>query len=331
VPPTPGHAEAGEGSAGPRRRSAWRLLGWALSAGIFAAALLPLRDRWSAVGDAGGLPGLIPATGAVAAYLLANGVLADTWRRVVLVTGTRLAFGEAAWIWALSQLARYTVGAAQVAGRAVVGRRYGVGAAAGAVTTLVEVGWQTSITAALMLATLPWWLPGAGDLGWLAWVAVLPVAVLAVGLVWPDGLLRGLARLLAAVPIPRLDRRRLAERVGGVALSPAEALALTARFAANSALRLAAFLLLFAAVGGAVASDWPVAVGAYAVGQVVGRLAVFAPGGIGPREGATLLVVAQVLGGGPALVLVAATRLLEMVAELAFFGVARVLRGAAPA
>lgn len=319
-------ADAGPAAPRPRGQFA-RTAGWLASAAILVATVLLLRDRTGAVGQAGGLPGPLPAAGAVVCYVAANVLLADTWRRVVTLAGGTIRWGAAVWVWAVSQLARYTVGAAQIGGRAVAGRRYGLTATVGAVTTLVEVGWQTAITATLVLATLPWWLPGAGDLTWLGIAGVVPAVVLALGLAAPLRLLRGVASVLAALPFARARTARLARAAERVDLSRRAAADLTLRFAANTALRLFAFGLLFVAVGGDPAADGLLAVGGYAVGQLAGRLAVFAPGGVGPREGATALVLASAVGGGPALVLVAATRLLEIVGELAFFGLARALRG----
>jgi glycosyltransferase 2 family protein len=310
-----------------RRRRWSRLAGWAVSIAILAATAALLRDRFTAVGEAGGLPGIAPSLLAVLLFTAANAVLADTWRRMVALGGGRLSWGAGAWVWSVSQLARYTIGAAQIGGRAVMARRYGLTGTAGAVTALVEVGWQTSITAAMVLATLPWWLPGAGDLTWLAWVGVLPVLVLVWGLVAPQALLGAIAAVANVGPLRRVVGARIGRAADATALTRGAAAELTGRFALNSGLRLVAFLGLYAAVGGTLDAEGVLlATGASAVGQLVGRLAVFAPGGIGPREGATALVVAPVIGGGPALVLVAATRLLEVVAELAFFVIARATR-----
>lgn len=287
-----------------------RALAWAVSALILVAVALALRGRFEGVAAAGGLPGFAPSALAVVANLAGNAVLVQAWRQVLRTAGVELGWRPAAWVWAASQLARYTIGAAQVGGRAVAGRRYGVTATAGAVTTLVEVGWATSITAVLALATLPAWLPGAGRVDWLAAVAAAPALALVVGLVAPQALLRLVAR---AVP-------GAAARIDRVGLDRATAARITAFYTANAALRLAAFLVLVAAIGGTAGAR---AVGAYALGQLAGRLAVFAPGGIGPREGVTALVLAPVLGGSATVVLVAAARLLEMLAEAAFALVAR--------
>ncbi|MBW3621003.1 MAG: flippase-like domain-containing protein [Actinobacteria bacterium] len=272
---------------------------------------------------AGGLPGVGPVAAAAAVHLVANAVSVTTWRRIAAVAGARLTWPAAAWVWAASQLARYGLSGAQVAGRAVLGRRYGLTGLAGAVTALVETAWQFAITAVLVLATVPWWLPGASDLRWVALAALVPAAVLVVGSVAPMRLLAGAARIATWSPVRRVTGGRLATSVDGVTLSPATAARVTGPFLVNTALRVAAFLVLFAAVGGSPQRDAGIAVGAYAIGQVAGRVAVFAPGGVGAQEGATALVLAPVLGGPVALLLVAVTRLAEVLGELAFLGLAR--------
>lgn len=306
-----------------------RLLGWLAGLALLAAAALALRDQWHGVGEAGGLPGAAPSAAAAGLFLIANAVLAITWRAVVRAAGGgELPLRAAVWVWAASQLARYSVGAAQVGGRAVLGRRYGLTLTAGGATALVEIGWQTAITALLVLATLPWWLGVADSLTWLAWAGVLPAVVLVVGLCAPARLLDALAATLRWGPLARLTRGRLGAAVDGVSLRRRDAVRLTGLYKLNTALRLAGVLVLFVAVGGDVGRHWPLVIGAASLGQLVGRLAVFAPGGLGPREGATALALAPAIGGGPALVLVAATRLLELVAELLFLAVAAVLRPA---
>lgn len=279
--------------------------------------------------QAGGLPGVGPLGLAVAANLVANDVLVRAWRAVLRAAGIALGQRAAAWIWALSQVARYALSAAQVGGRAVVGRPYGVTPAAGALTALVEIGWQTSITALLALATVPWWLATSASLRWLAWAAVAPAAVLVAGVAAPSALLRVLAGLAEAVPFARARFARAGDALRRVDLRPAAALALTGRYALNSALRLVGVAALVGAVGGRP-GDLPRVVGAYALGQLAGRLVVFAPGGLGPREGVTALVLAPAVGGGPAVVVVAAVRLCEVVAEAVTLAAARAFRPPAP-
>lgn len=285
-----------------------RVLGAALLAGLLVVAVVALRGRVAAVDRAGGLPGPGVSALAVAATLAGNALLADAWRALVAATGVRLPWATAARVWTSSQLARYALGAAQVPGRVLAGRAHGVPALAGTLTTLVEIAWGLSLTAVVVLATAPAWLPAGGRLRWVALAASVPAAVVVAGLVAPGPLLAGLARLLRreAVAVPR----RL---VFGVTL----------RYAAVIALRSAVAVALAAAVGADPARDWPAVVGAWALGQVAGQLAVFAPGGIGVREGATAVVLGPLLGVEAALLLVALVRLTELAAELLAFCVTR--------
>lgn len=304
---------------------------------------LALRGRMATINASGGLPGVAPVAVAVVTNAVANGVVVTAWRGMLRAAGARISTRAAAWVWSVSQLARYTVGAAQVGGRAVVGRRYGLSATAGAVTTLVEVAWQAAITATLVLATVPWWLSGTSSLAWIAWIGTLPAAVLAMGLIRPELVLQAVAVMLdrgpqrepgkwastlltRRGPLKRLTGRRVAGALHRVRFHRADAARVTVLYTLNSGLRLAAFLTLFVAVGGSLNSGGLRAVGAYGLGQLIGRLAVFAPGGLGPREGATALAVAPAIGGGPALVLVASVRLAELFGEALFAGLARLVR-----
>lgn len=320
----------GERRASPAARRGRRLLGWAVSLAVLGAVAVALRGRWEEVAAAGGLPGPGPLAVALAANLAGNLLLAHTWREVVALAGPRLPARTAAWVWSASQLARYTLSGAQVGGRAVLGRGAGLTAVAGGVTVVVEVAWMASLEAVLLLATLPWWLPAARGLVWLAAAGALPAAVLAWGLAAPAALLRATARVLSAGPLARWTGAGPGRALRRIRPTSADAARLTVLYAANTGLRLGAFLVLFAAVGGDLPGAGPLAAGAFAAGQFAGRVAVFAPGGIGPREGATALAVAPAVGGGPALLLVAATRLVEIAAELLFLGAARAARPGRP-
>lgn len=308
-----------------RRRRLRSLVGWLVLAAALAVAVPVLADRWEAVEDAGGLPGATPVAAAFAVYLAGDVVLVRNWRAIVrLGGGGRLRWPTALWVWSASQLARYTFSLAHVGGRAALGRVHGLTATAGALSTLVEIGWMLAVSSALALATAPWWLPAGGDLAWLAGLAAVPVAGVAAAIVAPRPLLRLADRLGATRAGAALARGRLAGLGDRVALRRRDTAALTAWYALNTGLRHAAFVALFLGVGGP-AAEVPAAVGALAIGQLAGTLAI-TPGGLGAREGVTAAALAPLLGGGPALVLVASQRLLELAAELALLGLTRLLR-----
>jgi uncharacterized membrane protein YbhN (UPF0104 family) len=83
-----------------------------------------------------------------------------------------------------------------------------------------------------------------------------------------------------------------------------------------------AFWSLSRGLGFEAALTPPTAVGVFALGYIAGLLALFAPGGVGVREAAFGLLLAPVMGPGPAVGLSVASRLLLTVMEVAAAGIA---------
>lgn len=288
--------------------------------------MLTVRARWSDVAEAGGLPGIVPMVVAVALNIAGNALLAYTWREIVFVVGPRLPYRSAVWVWSSSQLARFALSTAQAGARAVMAARYGVTTNVAASTAVVELAWFSAMDGVLLFVTLPWWLPIAEGWRWVAAIGALPAAVVVVGIVRPDLLLRLAAWGLRLPGIRRLRGGTLADAVERVEVAPATSARITGYFLVNFVLRATAFCVVVAATTGHIFDILLFVVGASVFGQFIGRIAVFSPGGIGPREGATAFVLAPVIGAGPALIAVAAVRLAEVAAELTFLGVARAVR-----
>lgn len=320
-----GPAESHEQRRGP---GAGGWLGALLVLVVLVGAVLALRSRLGVAGGPGGLPSPAVCAAVVAVNLAGNLLLADAWRALVRTAGPALSLGTAARVWTVSQLARYTVGAAQVPGRALAGRRYGVPASAGVLTTLAEIAWGTSVTAALLLATAPAWLPAGGALDAVALAALVPVAVLAAGLVAPAATLAWLGRRLDHGVLRRLGGGRLKAGLDRVDVSRRLALGITLRYTVVVGLRVVGVVVLYRAVGGDVVADWPRVAGAWALGHLAGQLAVVVPGGLGVRESATALVLTPALGLQGAITVAALVRLAELTAELLAFAAVRVGPGA---
>ncbi|CAN5514551.1 lysylphosphatidylglycerol synthase domain-containing protein [soil metagenome] len=292
---------------------------WGVSLGILVAIAFVLREQFGSITAADvPLPPLWSIAAAVGTFVVANELLVRGWLGLVALGGARLDRRLGRWVWAKSQLARYAIGMAQVASRAIVARRFGLKPSTSAITTLLEVVWYTCINGALVLATVPWWLPGTG-LGWAAWFALLPGLVIVLALSSPGLFIRA-ALLLAKVP--PLNRLGAEYRVRDLRVTRGDSARLTGLYVGNALIRLSGFTAIYLGVGGSP-EDLLRVTGAFALGHLIGAVAVFAPGGLGPREGVTAIVLAPVIGPGPVLMLVAATRLLELVAELLYAGVAR--------
>lgn len=295
------------------------VLRWAAYLTVLVVVALVLKDRFGAVGNSDfALPSVPSMVAAVCLFVVANEILVRAWLALVSLGGAHLDRPRGRWVWSSSQLTRYAMGMAQVASRAVVARRHGLTASAGALTTLLEVVWYSCVNGLVAAATIPWWVPDTG-LSWAAWFAVLPGLVIALAVVAPQGFVK-LTEWSARLPLLR--------RVGALAkavdlqVTRRDTATLTAAYIGNFTVRLAGFVALYLGVGGPEDQLLRVT-GAFALGHLIGAVAVFAPGGLGPREGVTAIVLAPVIGAGPVLALVAVTRMLELVAELLYAGVAR--------
>jgi len=258
------------------------------------------------------------AAAVIGLHVLGNGVLVAAWRDVVAIAGPRLSFVVAARSWSVSQIARFTTPAAQVGARMALARQHGVPLTIGAVSTLVEITWMFAFDPLLALATLPSWVAVAPELRWLSIASIVPAVAIMATIVAPD---RTLALVRRALLLPGIRRvgARVADKAVDLHVPRVRSARLLAMYAVNTAIRLGGFLLVVAGLTGGHGVGAR-AVGAYALGQIVGRLAIFAPGGVGPREGVTALVLAAGVGAAPALAVVTVTRVLEFAAEVVVLG-----------
>jgi glycosyltransferase 2 family protein len=243
------------------------------------------------------------STGWIAASVLvvlaAYAVLIEAWRRVVLSMGQALPFLPAARIWFLASLGKYVPGKVwAIAGAAVLAQRAGVdpSVAVAAALVLQALALASGATAVALTARQAFQALGPG----LVPLAVVIVAISIAGIfmLGSQRLLDRISRILPA-SFPRLR-----------ATSPA---ILAAAFGANLFAWFAYGLaLIFLAKGllPDVALSWPQAVGVFTCSYLVGFIALFAPGGLGPRESVFLLMLSGPLGLKPAAALALASRLL---------------------
>ena len=207
-------------------------------------------------------------------------VLIVAWRVMLSAWGQRLGGWEAARIWTVSSLGKYLPGKVwAIAGMAVMSQR----AALAAYSKAFEAAHPGARAAlALMVAG----------------------ALIGVGLLlWPP-LLR---RLLGfAAPGSVADRTPSAHGIMFGILAN-----LIAWLGYGTALWLLARGLL-----PGVRLEWLPAVAVFAASYLAGFLALFAPGGIGVREGLFILMLQQPLGIGAATALALASRLLLTITEL---------------
>jgi Lysylphosphatidylglycerol synthase TM region len=232
-------------------------------------------------------------------------VLIEAWRRVVVSMGEQLPFLAAVRIWFLASFGKYVPGKVwALAGAAVLAQRAGVDPSAAVAGALVLQVLSLTSGAAVVALTAPevFGSVGQGSQPLLALVILLSVlGVLALTwqpvLDWISGLLpSSWPKLRAISPIV----------LGG---------AFMANVVAWCTYGLA-LLLLTRGILPVVDLSLPQAIGVFTCSYIVGFLALFAPGGLGPRESVFLLMLSGQIGLKAAAALAVASRLLLTATEL---------------
>jgi glycosyltransferase 2 family protein len=231
----------------------------------------------------------------------AHAVLIQVWRSILAGAGERLAYLPAARIWTVSNLGKYVPGKVwQMSAMALMAREQGVSgvAAAGSSVLSVLVTLVTGFAVTVMT--------GAGVLPDRRAALVAALATIAALVVMPVGLPLG----------ERLVRRATGREVTFPRLAPRAFVVAVVGSSLGWLLLGSGFHLLGRGLG-VVDISLPASVAAFVGSYLAGFLALFAPGGVGAREG----VMQGMLHGlgvpdGEALVLVVASRLWLTVLEI---------------
>lgn len=244
---------------------------------------------------------------ASAMVLASYAVLIATWRATVHAWGARLGAGDAARIWLVSNLGRYLPGKVwQIGAMGMMAQQVGVApeAAVGSalVVSLVHLLAGFAVVALTGGELLAGYVPAGSPLP-------IVLATLAVGILAAPWLLPVLARLASritgrAIAAPALPPRAIWLAVAGSTLA--------------WVLQGLAFGVLARALVGHATGDAASTIAVYTLSYQVGFIALFAPGGIGVREGAlhVLLVSAALATSAEATLLVVASRLWLTVLEI---------------
>lgn len=229
----------------------------------------------------------------------------EVWRAIVRRFGVPLRFRDAVRLWSFSNLGRYVPGKVwQVVGVAALGKRHGITPAKAGGISFVSLGLMIGTGA--MLGAL--FLPGSGANG-------IALRVLA--------LVSGAALVLPALfprILPWIANRMPVKWGGGKRIEPpsrAFLLSVTFAFAVLWMLQGLSFFLLATSWTDLSWREYPRVAGAYAVSYVAGLLALFAPGGIGVREGLLGFALEPLASRGlPLRLAVVGSRVVGIAAEL---------------
>jgi uncharacterized membrane protein YbhN (UPF0104 family) len=283
------------------RRKFWRILQFMAGAALVGVAVRSVVINWQSLRAERVDWQLSPSwlVASVLVVFISYAVLIEAWRRVVLGLGERLTFPTAARIWFLASLGKYVPGKVwAVAGAAVLAQRAGVDPAVAVAGALVLQVLALSSGAAVVALTARDAFQSVGQGAIPAAVAVILLCVVVLAVLTSQQLLDRIGRLLpASWPRPRAIPPRV----------------VAAGFAANAFAWTGygvALLLLARGLLPGVDLSLAQAVGVFTCSYLVGFIALFAPGGLGPRESVFLLLLAGDIGLKPAAALALASRLL---------------------
>lgn len=276
----------------------------ALQWGAFRASGAHLQPRWALVGASS----LI--------VLVTYALLIETWRRTVQAWDSELRFASAARIWCISNLGRYLPGKVwQIGAMGVMAQREGVSAIAATGSALV-------INLVNLLAGFGVVLVTGADFFDAPRAALALAALLLAGILAAPRMVQPMGRLAArlvgrAIEVPDLPARAVWRACVGCLLA--------------WLLYGVAFQLFVAGVLGSAPGRTTSYIAAFTGSYLLGYIALFAPGGIGVREGSLIVALGR-LGlaqAGAAGVISVASRLwltvLEVLPGLGFLALDTVL------
>ncbi|WP_353809246.1 lysylphosphatidylglycerol synthase domain-containing protein [Agromyces sp. SYSU T00194] len=230
-------------------------------------------------------------------------------------TDLRGHYRELSYIYAKSWLGRYIPGAATwILGKVYFASRHGVPRARLAVSGLLEGALQILATLIVGLALVLLDPRAASIEGWVRWSLVGLLVAGVIVLIPPvfSRLLQFAMRLLRRNPLAAEDLpgwRVIGEGVG--------------LYAVGVLLTGVSYYLVVVAINPQTGvEDLLYIVGAASLASAVSMVAVFAPGGIGVREGTLALLLAAVMPSQIALVIVVVLRVWSVAVDLLFYVVA---------
>jgi hypothetical protein len=283
-----------------------RILQWLLGTAIVAFAVRSLVRNWDELRaqplDWSIEPGWLVLSAIVVWLMYA--LLIVAWRTMLGAWSRGLDFWSAARIWTVSSLGKYVPGKVwAVAGMAMMAQRAGVGAgpatASAIILQVLAIGTGTAVAALTGWGSLRHAYPGAER----ALAILLALSIIGAGvLLWPASVNRVLRLALPSADSP-------APPTGAVLFG------IAANTIAWVGYGVALWLLARGLLPGSGLSLLR-AVAVFTASYLAGFLALFAPGGIGVREGVFILMLQGPIGIGAATALAIASRLLLTLTEL---------------
>lgn len=316
------------GAAAPDRRAVTRrrLLGlvkWSLCVLVLVFVGRRALDLWRQ-GDVGAVdvqPGWLVLAGL--AYTVGWWPSAWFWRRLLQRMGATPRRRDVVRAFFVGSLGKYVPGKAGVLVlRAGLLRDRGAPVAASALGATYETLLSVGAALALAVGLAPIFVPPAVVADWPEWIrrALESPLLPATGVLLAcAALLPVIARVLTLVAV-RFAPRMPAPGAGGGRIDVRTVAVGLAGLVGGWALHGLSLGLVLRGLGGSLSlGDWPMWIGAVSLSTAVGFFAVFAPGGLGVREGILieLLRLQPQVGAGVAVVAAVLIRVVWLAAEVA--------------
>jgi hypothetical protein len=308
-------------AGGGSTRLAFAVLKAALALGVIGLVAWALIGQFRRVPWDQIHPAPLPAALSVLCMAGVSGMQLVMFRRLLAAYGHTLPWPAtlaAAWI---PPLGKYVPGkVASVVGAVVIQRRSGVSGAV-AVSVALMLDGLAVVTGLIVSSPLLYWHPAVRDRLPTAWAWAVGLAITGLVALHPrvfSALVNALLRLLRRQPL--------------TAVPPARRMLLPvlAAFGQWLLAGLGLWLMTWSVVDVPV-KEIPRFTATAALAMTFSYLALFAPGGLGVREGLYLLALGPVIGPAAAIVVVA-MRVVQTIIELALAGIGAVmLRRVTPA
>ncbi|HEX6249830.1 MAG TPA: lysylphosphatidylglycerol synthase domain-containing protein [Gemmatimonadaceae bacterium] len=257
-----------------RSRSLWLAAQWIFAAAVIWYAAQSLAGQWAEVGSR--LRSTKPLWSYIAAasvlMLLTYALLIESWRRLLAAWSAQLSWPHAARIWLASNLGKYVPGKIwSIIAMGALAKEKGASAiAAGGSSVVMQV---VSVITGLAVAAAF----GASSVG-LTWLAAAALLVMLAAIAAAPRLLPPAFAFISAVTGRSLNAPPVPVRAVWLATAATTVSWLLAGLAFR----------MFAEALGVTRGGTGAYIAVYAASYVAGFLALFAPGGLGVREGALI-------------------------------------------
>ena len=250
-------------------------------------------------------------------FITAYATLAGIWRIVLESFGYRIQFRSAWAIYFIGNLGRYIPGKVwTVAGVAYMGNKVGIPPVITGTAAVCAQAYAILSSFVFFILFFIFINTALFKAGFL-WAVPVPVILILIFMV-P----RNLERMLNVI-LTRLGKEEVA-----ILLSIGTAVKITFLYLCSWFVFGFAFWLFVSSIAGAGTFNLLYLTGVYAVSYVTGYLALFAPGGIGVREGIMSILLTSVISPGVAAVVAVLSRLMVTVVELLCVGIVFFQKGA---